>query len=166
MAKTVESKTRPKTEAITRALQTLERAGKLTAEDVVAAARKRESPLHGCFEWDDNKAAECWRLEQARGLIRSVQVTITMDDNRMISVPVYVRDPEVPDDEQGYASLSSIMKNPAAARAALYVELTRVEGLLSRAENIAEACGLLEDVQRVAKRVKALRRRVQPQAQA
>jgi len=31
--------------------------GKLTAQAVVDAAREESSPLHGYFEWDDNKAA-------------------------------------------------------------------------------------------------------------
>jgi len=155
-----------KSEAVKRALQALERAGKLTAEDVVGEARKKTSPLHDFFEWDDSKAAESWRLEQARGLIRSVLVKVTTEDSRVISVPVYVRDPTAKDDEQGYAVLASIQSNPKAAKAALYVELVRVEGLLTRAESIAEVCGLAADVVKVAKRVSALRRRVQPVAQA
>ncbi len=160
-----ETAMKEKTEAVKRALQALERAGKLTPGDVVAAARESDSPLHDCFEWDDSKAAECWRLEEARGLIRSVLVKITTTDARVISVPVYVRDPSV-GDEQGYVSLSSIKDNPVAARAALYVELSRVEGLLVRAEDIAAACGLSNEVTRLAKRVKNLRKQVQPPAQA
>lgn len=155
-----------KTEAVRRALQALERSCRLTPGEVVTAARDPESPLHDMFEWDDGKAAESWRLEQARGLIRSVQVKITTIENNVISVPVYVRDSSLPEDEQGYISLSSIKDNPQAARAALYVELTRVEGLLTRAESIAEACGLAGDVQSLARRTKRLRKRVQPEAQA
>lgn len=46
--------------------------GELTPPDVLADARNPNSPLHGFFEWDDNEAAEQYRLSQARGLIRSV----------------------------------------------------------------------------------------------
>ena len=157
---------KPKSMAVRRALQALERAGKLTPSEVVSAARDPESPLHNSFEWDDAKAAESWRLVQARELIRSVQVQVSITEDRVISVPVYVRDSTVPEDEQGYVSLSSIKDNPQAARAALYLELTRVEGLLGRAESIAEACGLSAEVHRVAKRVKSLRKRVEPEANA
>jgi len=41
---------------------------------VVDAARPKENPLHAFFEWDDSVAAEEWRQDQARGLIRSVRV--------------------------------------------------------------------------------------------
>lgn len=45
-----------------------------TAEDVVAAARPKRSPIHNDFEWDDAAAAESWRIEQAKYMIRSIQV--------------------------------------------------------------------------------------------
>jgi hypothetical protein len=48
--------------------------GKLTPKAVVEAARNNKSPLHKHFEWDDAKAAESYRLEQARELIRIIRV--------------------------------------------------------------------------------------------
>lgn len=48
--------------------------GELTARLVVDAARPTQSPLHGRFEWDDDVAGDLYRLEQARGLIRSVKL--------------------------------------------------------------------------------------------
>jgi len=49
--------------------------GMLHPKNVVDAARAKSSPLHSSFEWDDTEAAEKWRLEQARRLIR---VTVTL----------------------------------------------------------------------------------------
>lgn len=49
-------------------------AGYLTPEAVVEAARSEDSPLHGRFEWNDSVAAERYRKDQARDLIRSVKV--------------------------------------------------------------------------------------------
>ncbi|KKL74096.1 hypothetical protein LCGC14_2068310 [marine sediment metagenome] len=48
--------------------------GGLTAEAVVDSARGRSSPLHDFFEWDDSAAAERYRQEQARHLMRCVVV--------------------------------------------------------------------------------------------
>ena len=48
----------------------------IKTESVVNMAKKPTSPLHPAFEWDDSKAAKKFRLEQARYLIRSIQVTI------------------------------------------------------------------------------------------
>lgn len=49
-----------------------EDAGELTPTVVLKAARRKRSPLHDAFEWDDAKAAEDHRLWQARYLIGSV----------------------------------------------------------------------------------------------
>lgn len=44
--------------------------GSLTPALVVDVARDPEHPLHSRFEWDDSRAAEKWRLEQAGQLLR------------------------------------------------------------------------------------------------
>jgi tRNA A37 N6-isopentenylltransferase MiaA len=57
-------------------LQRIYREGgdKLDAVDVVEAARDDASPLHDAFEWSDTEAAEQFRLQQARRLIRAVVI--------------------------------------------------------------------------------------------
>ena len=47
---------------------------RLKPEDVVAAARPKSNPLHKHFEWDDSKAAEAHRANQARAIIRVVRI--------------------------------------------------------------------------------------------
>lgn len=37
-----------------------------TPQQIVDRARDPQSELHKCFEWDDSKAAESWRRQQAR----------------------------------------------------------------------------------------------------
>lgn len=54
--------------------------GRLTPPIVIETAKKKSSPLHDCFEWDDEKAGHAYRLKQARDLIRSVHVTIIQND--------------------------------------------------------------------------------------
>lgn len=49
--------------------------GRLTARLVLEAGRSGEFPaLHAAFEWDDSKAAEAHRLNQAGDLIRKMKV--------------------------------------------------------------------------------------------
>lgn len=42
----------------------------VTAAQIVEKARDSNSELHKCFEWDDSIAAEKYRLEQARYVLR------------------------------------------------------------------------------------------------
>ncbi len=48
-------------------------AGRLTPSAVVEAARASSSPLHRHFEWDDSKAAEAYRRDQAREIISVIR---------------------------------------------------------------------------------------------
>lgn len=54
--------------------------GELTADLVVEEARPKQSPLHPYFEWDDRRAAEQHRLEQARLMIRRVKFVVQSPD--------------------------------------------------------------------------------------
>lgn len=64
--------------------------GELTPKDVVDDARNHNSPLHSFFEWNDGDAAEQWRLQQARGLIRSVVAIYTDDTQPAVRTRAYV----------------------------------------------------------------------------
>jgi hypothetical protein len=83
------------------------RAGTITPDAVVHAAEVPTNPLHGYFEWDDSKAGHAYRVDQARNLIRSVKVQVTVED-RVLSTVCYVRDPSVPGDEQGYITIKRL----------------------------------------------------------
>ena len=64
-------------EVVGKALEEIqEKDGKVTAEALLKKAKAKKSPLHGLFEWDTDKAAQEFRLYQARNVIREVHVTI------------------------------------------------------------------------------------------
>ena len=50
--------------------------GWVDPEEVVRSARAKRSPLHKFFTWDDSEAAQLRRLDEARHLVRSVEVRI------------------------------------------------------------------------------------------
>lgn len=50
---------------------------RLTARIVVDAARSEESPLHAAFEWDDVRAAERYREDQARHVLACIRIVDT-----------------------------------------------------------------------------------------
>jgi hypothetical protein len=64
--------------------------GELTPLDVVNDARAANSPLHSFFEWDDSEAAEQYRLQQARGLIRAVVAVYVQEDKPAIRTKAFV----------------------------------------------------------------------------
>jgi len=62
--------------------------GKITAENVLKIASDEESALHVLFEWDDTKAGQQYRIQQARNVINNIEVKV-ITDNEPVYVPVY-----------------------------------------------------------------------------
>jgi len=90
--------------------------GYLTPRAVVEAARPETSRLHPFFEWNDEAAAEEYRLAQARHLVRSVQVRVVDRLNNERSLPKYHSvhverrdDPTLT--ERVYAPLSAVRRS-------------------------------------------------------
>ena len=74
----------------------------LTPEVVVRAAEDNNSILHKLFEWDDNKAAYNWRLQQARTILNNIEVTI-ITDGEPREIAVF----EVTTRSEGYKSVDT-----------------------------------------------------------
>ena len=53
--------------------------GTIKREDVVERARNRRNPLHSYFEWDNEKAGERHRMQQAQHLISHITVIVKQD---------------------------------------------------------------------------------------
>lgn len=85
--------------------------GGLTANGVVAAARSRANYLHRYFTWDDTKAAEEWRLEQARTLIRSVVVQQMGVESDSLTNPVRVY-AAIGGKRERYFPMADIVRDP------------------------------------------------------
>ena len=58
----------------------------ITRQAVLNDARNTKSPLHPFIEWDNRKAAESWRLEQAQHLINAIRVVVEIDGEEVETV--------------------------------------------------------------------------------
>ena len=127
--------------------------GALEASDVVEAARNPASAMHAHFEWDDAAAGHAYRLHQARALIRSVSITITVE-SVSLRAPAFVRDPQM---ASGYVALQAVRDDEAAARRVIVSEVERAVSALARAEAVAAALGVVGPLAAAAEAVAALR---------
>lgn len=106
---------RKDTVVVVKALREIEaKHGIITPKAVVEAAKAKNSPLHGFFEWDDKAAANKYRQQQARQLIACVYVR---DSDSETSEPVRAfvnikADAEDNETAQGYVSQGAMLKNP------------------------------------------------------
>ncbi len=67
-------KTKIKPDALAKELLRVRDVCGLSAPTLLEESRPKKAVLHNEFTWDDSKAAEQWRLEEAGNIIRSVQV--------------------------------------------------------------------------------------------
>ena len=64
--------------------------GCVSAKAVLDFARPKNSPIHKYFDWDDTRAAEKYRLIQARKVITCVVVEVQGEKVRKYQTSVYV----------------------------------------------------------------------------
>jgi hypothetical protein len=135
--------------AVICALQALERDGRLSPQGVVNEAKRKDSPLHDQFEWDDKVAGVKYRLEQAARLIVSVKIQITHYD-MPLRVPQYVRD-AAPTAESGYVNILTIKSESDQAREVMIEEMKRVINAANRAKAVAAALSSDRDIAEISK---------------
>lgn len=112
--------------------------GRLDPKRVVAWARKhRKSALHSCFMWDDTKAAEKFRIWQARDLIASVEVVYEDGKRRQVYVsPVTSRG------RGGYHRLVDVMTDEELRDEILTQALDELERVCAKYEDLCELAGV------------------------
>jgi len=134
--------------------------GKITPEELVQAARDENSPLHHFFEWDDDKAAEKYRLMQARTLIRSCRLNVTVN-KRKLELPYYVRDPEAESTNQGYVETGRLPSQEDLSREVLITEFKRAASQLRKARNLAGYFNLSDEIDELIERITVLHAKVE-----
>jgi len=81
----------------------------LEPADIVNAARDAKSVLHPHFEWDDTVAAEAYRCDQARELVRSLTVDVSRSNLEAKPVRAFVN--VEAGGERGYVSTVTAMSS-------------------------------------------------------
>lgn len=125
--------------------------GKLHPEDVIEHARVPTSPLHSFFTWDDRKAAQRWRLEEARGLIR--RYSIVVQQQPIVTTRAFVSLKSARLHGGGYTPIQQILSDRD-----LYQEMLR--NALEELGNVERKYGHLRELQPVfaaARRVRVKR---------
>ena len=116
-------------------------ARRLTPRQVVDDARDPATVLHGCFEWDDVRAAELHREQQARHVIASLRVITPTTAMTPAVQRVYVSVVETHGDEteRSYRPLSVVREDPVQRDAVLDEARRGLEAWRARYENLVDA---------------------------
>lgn len=92
--------------------------GQLDTDTIIRDARRKDSPLHGFFEWDQKKAHAIYLRERARDLIRTWYVVLESERSKrpnrvraMVSLPVE-RSTDRGPQPRAYFLTEKVMKDP------------------------------------------------------
>lgn len=120
------------------ALAKLEKAhnGLLEPESIVDAARDERSPLHPHFEWDDHTAAEAYRTDQARELIRALTIDISRSNLEPRPIRAFVN--VETGGQQGYVSTPRAMSSAELRRQVIARAWSELEAWRQRHAELTE----------------------------
>ncbi len=85
--------------------------GEVTKGLVLTEARRKSSPLHEHFLWDDAKAAEQHRLDQAAQMIRSIKIIVEITGGETVKTRLLVNVSQ--DGQRVYRSVNAVIADPA-----------------------------------------------------
>lgn len=123
----------------------LERLGTAcTAEQIVGEAKRRASPLHPYFDWNDTEAAHKYRMEQARYYVRHIEVVIVTQAGETSTRGwhhVAIEHELADDDGTAYVSTMTIRKDKYLGEQVIAQALRELEGWRRRYAEYGEVFG-------------------------
>ena len=110
----------------------LEERGMLTAQNLVDESRPEDAVLHDEFEWDDDVAANQYRLTQARNIIRSIQIVrAETGEEEKVFVNVHIERPE-------YTTVTKALMKPDERELLLKAARRDMESFRAKYEKLVE----------------------------
>lgn len=122
--------------------------GKLYEEDIIDAAKPKDSPLHCYFTWDNDKAAEKCRIIEARKLIRIVVETPKGFDKPMRVFVSLTTDRE---EDGGYRMVTTVLSDRSMRAQMLQDALDDLRILEAKYSNLTELAGVFKEYRKLIK---------------
>lgn len=108
----------------------------LEPNDIVEAARDEASVLHPHFEWEDAQAAELYRQDQARELVRSLTIDVSRSNLEERPVRAFVN--VEAGGERGYVSTMTAMSSEDLRKQVLERAFAELEAWRARHAELTE----------------------------
>ncbi len=117
-------------------IESLAKDGIITPADLVRDAKKKNSPLHRCFEWDDTEAAKAYRITQAQYILRQIEVMVEREDETSFTVRAFHH----VDTEQhkGYTTVENARNDPEMWDSVLLQAIAEIKSWQQKYRNIQE----------------------------
>lgn len=111
-------------------------------EEIVDKARDESTELHKCFEWDDTKAAEKFRLHQARQIVCNLIVREVNDTQKEREIRVFYKT----DNTDGYKPITYIMRDEDEYQKLLSRAVSELKSFQKKYSTLKELEGVWEAI--------------------
>ena len=116
--------------------------GEVTKERFLEKSRPEDSVTHCLFEWDDSKAAEKYRLHQARTTIGCLRVVYATRTNDEAPVKAFVNVSEF-SDKASYRNVEVVLNDENTREAYLNRIQHELNAFIKRNQNVVELADML-----------------------
>ena len=123
----------------------LEMNGGLTAKRLVDESRPEDAPLHKEFEWNDATAAEAYREEQARHIIRSIVIQPEPTKNDVVRAFFPVTEQKV------FESLPVILSDAKKTNSLLDMALRELKAFELKYSTLSQLAPVFEAIKTIEK---------------
>lgn len=117
--------------------------GQLEPADIVDESRPATAPLHTCFEWDDEVAAEKYREVQAGNLIRSITVVHETPTHEPVEVRAFVKPLET------YAPIDVVVNSEEQMDALLKSALSELKSFEKKYATLSKLGPIFEEIKKL-----------------
>jgi len=128
------------------------RNGSITPQAVVDAARPEGSVLHNIFEWDNDKAAEQYRLSQAGTFIRCIVKTTETEDKKSVTYRAFVNVNPAGDtqNKQGsYINTRTALEDPVSREIILANAKREMKMFRKKYKDLAELADIFDAIDKL-----------------
>ena len=136
----------------------LRKSGPLTTERLVLEASRRGSPLRRFFEWDNRKAAQEYRFQQAAYLLRNVEVVIEDAKGKEVAIKGFYNVTSV-EGGRRWEPMQFAFEDVELAEQIVADAHSQLEGWITRFERYQWARSAVPLARRALKQIKIKRKR-------
>ncbi len=120
-----------------------EKKGELKLADVVEESRPETAPLHPIFEWDDKKAAEKYRIEQAKRLVCAIVRVDEREEQSPNEIRAFVHA------EKAYHPVRVVLQHPDMRNEALRDAFRSMESFRQKYSSLTELSGVIVEMDKL-----------------
>lgn len=104
-----------------------------TPQNILEAAKNPDSELHKCFTWDNDTAAEKWRLHEARQVVCSLMIADKNNNQEPTNIRILHKT-----DSGGYKPIQFIVQHQSEYRQLLQRAFEELEAFKKKYASLSE----------------------------